>query len=98
MKPLATALDILQGEVDTFMGSLLPTIVYLTECMKKKKGKLKESERLAFIQLIDAISDGIRKRFGNIIDNEKVIATFILLPKFEDTWTEDNFQLQKGKS
>ena len=37
MKPLDTVLDILQGEVDTFMGSLLPTIVCLTECMKKKK-------------------------------------------------------------
>ena len=36
-------------------------------------------------------------RFGNIIGNEKVIALSILLPKFEDTWTEDNFQLQKGK-
>ena len=30
--------------------------------------------------------------------NEKVIALSILLPKFKDTWTEDNFQLQKGKS
>ena len=42
MKPLATALDISQGEVDTFMGSLLPTIVYLTKCMGKKKEKLKD--------------------------------------------------------
>ena len=62
MKTLAIALDILQSEVDTFMGSLLPTIVYLTECMEKKQEKLKESERLAFIRLIDAITDGIHKR------------------------------------
>ena len=80
------------------MGSLLPTKVYLTECMKKKKEKLKESKRLAFVPLIDAIIDGIHKSFGNIMGNEKVIASFILLPKFKDTWTEDNFQLQKGKS
>ena len=83
MKPLATALDILQGEVDTFMGSLLPTIVRLTECIKKKK--LKESERLAFIPLTDAVTDGIHKRFGNIMSNEKVIVSSILLPKFKDT-------------
>ena len=51
MKPLATALNILHGKVDTFMGSLLSTIVYLTECMEKKQEKLKESERLAFIPL-----------------------------------------------
>ena len=67
------------------MGSLLPTIVYLTECMEKKKEKLKESERLAFIPLIDAITDGIHKKFGNIVGNEKVIASSILLPKFKDT-------------
>ena len=36
MKALALFLDILQGEVDTYMGSLLPTIVYLIECMEKK--------------------------------------------------------------
>ena len=97
MIPLATTMNILQGEVDTFMGSLLPIIEYLTECMKKKKEKLKESERLAFIPLIDAITDRIHKRFGNIMDNEKVIASSILLPKFKDTWTEDNFQLPKSK-
>ena len=98
MKSLATALDILQGEVGTFTGSLLPTIVYLTERMEKKKEKLKKSEKLAFIPLIDAITDGIHKRFGNIMGNEKVIASSILLPKFKDTWTEDNLQLQKCKS
>ena len=90
-------LDILRGEEDAFIGSLLPTTIYVTECMEKKKEKLKESERLAFIPLIDAVTDGIRKRFGNIMGIEKVIASSILLPKFEDTWTEDNFQLQKGK-
>ena len=36
MKVLALFLDILQGQVDTYMGSLLPTIVYLIECMEKK--------------------------------------------------------------
>ena len=61
------------------------------------KEKLKVSERLAFIQIIDAITDGIHKRLGNIMSNEKVIASSILVPKFKDTWTEDNFQLQKGR-
>ena len=77
------------------MGSLQPSIVYLTECMEKKKEKLKESERLAFIQLIDAITNGIHSRFGNIMGNEKVMASSIFLPKFKNTWTENNFQLQK---
>ena len=39
-----------------FTGSLLPSIVYLTKCMGKKKEKLKESEKLSFIPLIDAIT------------------------------------------
>ena len=84
MKPLAIALDIFQSEADTFMCSLLPTIVYLTDSMEKKKEKLKESERLVVIPLIDAVTDGIHKRFGNIMGNEKVIASSIL-PKFKDT-------------
>ena len=67
------------------MGSLLPTVVYLTECMEKKNEKLKESERLAFIPLIDAITARIHKRFGNIMSNEKVTASSILRPKFKDT-------------
>ena len=75
MKPLATSQDILQGEVDTFAHcSLLPTIVYLTECMEKKREKLKESEKVAFISLVDAITEGIYKRFCNIMGNEKVMA------------------------
>ena len=57
----------------------------------KKEQKLKDSERLAFIPLIDTITDGIHKRFGNMMGNEKVIASFILLPKFKNTWREDNF-------
>ena len=95
MKLLATALNILQGEDDTFMGSLLPHIVYLTECMEKKQEKWKESKRLAFIPIIDAVIDGMHKRFGNIMGNEKMIVSSVL-PKFKDTLTEDNFQLQKG--
>ena len=79
------------------MGSLLPTIVYSTECVEKKKEKLKETERLAFVPLIDAITDGTHKRFGNIMGNEKMIASSVLLPKFKDAWTEDNFHLQKSK-
>ena len=80
------------------MDSLPSTIAYLTDSIEKKKEKLKKSERLAFISLIDAVTDGIHKRFRNIMGNEKVIASSILLPKFKDIWTEDNFQLQKGNS
>ena len=43
MKPVATALDVLQGEEDTFMGTLLPTIVYLLECLEKEKQKLQRN-------------------------------------------------------
>ena len=96
MKPLALSLDILQGEVDTYMGSLLPTIVYLIECMEKKKEKLNENHKVIFKPLLDVIIAGIQKRFGDIIENEKAIASSILLPKYKDTWTDDQRQLQKG--
>ena len=96
LKPLALSLDILQGEVDTYMGSLLPTIVYLIKCMEKKKDKLNENHKVIFKPLLDAITAGTQKRFGDIIENEKVIASSIFLPKYKDTWTDDQRQLQKG--
>ena len=97
MSPLATAVKILQDDANSFTGSLLPTIVYLVECLKAKKEKLKENEKIVFLPILDAITSGISERFSDIMSNEKMIASTILLPKFKDTWTDDNKQLQKGK-
>ena len=98
MNPLAIALDILQGEKDTYMGTLLPTIVYLLECLRKKKEQLLESEQLVYVPLVDAIIEGVRKRFDSKMMNKQLIASSILLPKYKDGWTDDNMQLRRGKN
>ena len=65
---------------------------------KRQNLKPVKNDRSGLLVLIDAITDGIHKRLGNTMGKEKVIASSFLLPKYKDTWTEDNFQLQKGKS
>ena len=96
MKPVATALDVLQGEEDTFMGTLLRTIIYLLECLQKEKEKLQKNGKLYMVPLVDALYTGIHKRFDEVMEDEKVIASSILIPKFKDNWTDDNLQVQKG--
>lgn len=96
MKPVATALDILQGEKDTFMGTLLPTIVYLLECIEKEKEKLQRNGKVFKLPLVDAFIAGIHKRFDDVMDDEQVIASSIVIPKFKDCCTDDDLQLQKG--
>lgn len=39
---------------------------------------------------------GIHKKFDEVMEDEKVIASSILIPKFKDNWTDDNLQVQKG--
>ncbi len=96
MKPVATALDVLQGEEDTFMGTLLPTIVYLLECLKKEKEKLQRNGKQYMVPLVYALCTGIHKRFDEVMDDEQVITSSILIPKFKDNWSDDDLQPQKG--
>ena len=96
MKPVATALDVLQGEENTFMRTLLPTIVYLLECLEKEKQKLQRNGKQYMVPLVDTLCTGIHKRFDEVMEDKKVIASSILIPKFKDNWTDDDLQVQKG--
>ena len=47
------------------------------------------------LPLVDALIAGIHKRF-DVMDDKHVIDSSILIPKFKDSWTDDDSQLQKG--
>ena len=98
MKPLATALDVLQGEEDTYMGTLLHTIVFMLECLDKEKKKMQEKEKNFMLPLVYALIAGIHKRFDDVMVDEQAIAASILIPKFKNHWTDDQVKLQKGKT
>ena len=92
MRPVAKALDVLQGETNVHMGWLVPTITLL-------KAKLQHfciSSKFCG-PLIDALLAGIEKRFGHILADPELIAAAILVPKFKTSWTSEECILKLGK-
>ena len=93
MKPVAQALNMLQGETNhsnAYMGYLAPTVTIL-------RGKLSNKLDIpAMKPLVQALLNGIDTRFEIIMKDEKIIAAAMLHPKFKDDWTTDNDVIEKG--
>ena len=93
MKPVAQALDILQGEtndLNAFMGYLAPTISILKDKLSKKL------DIPAMKPLMEELLNGIDDRFGSILNDERIIAAAIVHPKFKDSWTSERDIIEKG--
>ncbi|XP_067298604.1 zinc finger BED domain-containing protein 4-like [Pseudorasbora parva] len=91
MKPLAMALNLLQGESSVHMGFLLPTLHQLLEKLKRLESTCKTCQ-----PLLKALCGGILKRFGETMKEPELIAAAILLPKFRTAWTTDQSILTTG--
>ncbi|XP_039599784.1 uncharacterized protein LOC120522979 [Polypterus senegalus] len=91
MKPIAMALHILQGESSVNMGFLLPTLYHLQEKLKRL-----ESSCNMCRPLVDALREGIQKRFVDVMKDPELIAAAILLPRFRTSWTTDESILKAG--
>jgi len=65
MKPIATAMDLLQGEEDCYIGHFIPTI-------KGIQHKLKLLTDKSMTPLINAISlnNGLQERLSDIMNND----------------------------
>ena len=85
LRPLARALDILQGEQNTHLGFLLPTIAVLKELIQSQEGKTVYCN-----PLIRSIISGIDKRFGWCFLDEKFIVASISHPKFKFKWVKND--------
>lgn len=92
MKPVAMALNVLQGETSVHMGFLLPTLHQLQDKLKRLQASCKMCGCL-----IDSLQRGITKRFGDIMQEPELIAAAILLPKFRTSWTTDDNIIKAGK-
>ena len=86
LKPLSNGLDILQGEENCFLGTLLPTL----ETIIKKVIALQADLSSMTIGLAGAIEDAIGHRFEKVFN---AILAAVTLPKFKLKWVE--FQMQK---
>ncbi|XP_041834997.1 uncharacterized protein LOC121635749 [Melanotaenia boesemani] len=91
MKPVAAALNILQGETSVHMGFLLPTLYQLQDKLKKLETICKVCK-----PLLDALQHGIRRRFEDSMKDPELIAAAVLLPRFRTCWTSDESVLKSG--
>lgn len=91
MKPVAMALNILQGKSSVHMGFLLPTPYQLQDKLKRLESSCK------VCRLFDALQEGTQKRFGDIMKEPELFAIVILLPRFRTLWTTDESILKAGK-
>ena len=82
MAPLATSLDILQGEQQCTLGYVLPTLSTL-----KKKLNIID---LKYTQpLCDSLLQGISKRFEAVFNDKEFLMAAITYPRFKLSWTDD---------
>jgi hypothetical protein len=82
MGPVAQALDIIQGEETGYLGYLLPTVV----ATKIKLTAAREKRPVHCSPLIDALLDGIDKRFGHLLQDLDCQLAAAFHPRFRLKW------------
>ncbi|KAL2096766.1 hypothetical protein ACEWY4_005973 [Coilia grayii] len=85
LKPLAAALDILQGEDDCYYGTLLPTL----EILMLKLLALKDGLSQMTVGMPGAIVQAIKSRFSSILDSKDALMAAATMPKFKVRWLKD---------
>ncbi|XP_030057344.1 zinc finger BED domain-containing protein 4 [Microcaecilia unicolor] len=93
MKPVANALDILQGEKNCYIGFLLPTIVSLRYRLQSIRHDLKLAN-----PLVDAVLKGIETRFASSFESEELILAAVSLPQFRLRWCMEEHIKQKARN
>ncbi|CAN8028701.1 unnamed protein product [Ixodes persulcatus] len=85
MKPLSSALYVLQRQEHMFIGYLLPTLAIL-----EKRIKYEAMKGLAYCDpLANSVLAGIEKRFRHLIGKRELVISSCLIPKFKLSWIED---------
>ncbi len=84
MSPVATALDMLQGENQAYLGCLLPT---LAVSMMKLENNLSGAVPLTFCKpLVMALLQGIKKRFDPLLNDLECQLAAAFHPRFRLMW------------
>jgi len=82
VKPVATAVDILQGDKNCYLGCVLPTI-------KSLMANVQNTPTSLAAPLKTAILDGLHVRFDHLFRNEDFILAAVCHPKFKLSWIDD---------
>ncbi|KAL3992372.1 protoporphyrin/coproporphyrin ferrochelatase [Sarotherodon galilaeus] len=93
MRPLTVALDILQGEDNTFYGILLPTLETLMFKTLELSSGLQILENLP-----EAVVTAIKTRFSEVLESEDALLAAVTLPKFKLRWLRTQERKDKAKA
>jgi hypothetical protein len=82
LDPLAKALDKIQGEEQAYLGSLLLIIAALIMVLQYF-----DNRPLVFCRpLVEALQNGMKKRFGKLMDDLDVLLAAAFHPQFRLFW------------
>lgn len=74
------------------MGWFLPTIIIFITKLEKTRALVRFCKTL-----VDALLDGLKKQFGNMMSDPELVAATIIHPKFKTSWTSNESILKLGK-
>ena len=83
-KHFADVLDLLQGEKNAFIGSVLPLLSGLSKKLVEESHKVTMCAPLA-----DALLAGINKRFWDEFRNDRLYVASAVHPRFKTIWIDD---------
>ena len=91
-RPLAAAIDYLQGEENMYLGHLLPTLQKLDQTLIRRLDQLTICK-----PLLKSIRAGITRRFGELYNNPNILLSTILHPERKDLETFDDHTKERAK-
>uniref|UniRef100_A0A1I8J7G3 Integrase catalytic domain-containing protein n=1 Tax=Macrostomum lignano TaxID=282301 RepID=A0A1I8J7G3_9PLAT len=94
MKPVAHALDIIQGETYAYIGILLPTVVVT----RSKLESMSQTELEYCSSLVLSLLDGINSRFERQFNNESCVLAAAFHPMFRLAWLRQYDTTTKASS
>ncbi|PAA77247.1 hypothetical protein BOX15_Mlig016680g1 [Macrostomum lignano] len=94
MKPVAHALDIIQGETYAYLGILLPTVVVT----RSKLESMSQTELEYCSSLVLSLLDGINSRFERQFNNESCVLAAAFHPMFRLAWLRQYDTTTKASS
>lgn len=74
------------------MGWLLPTVNALISKLDKTRASLKLCK-----PLVDALQDGVKKQFGEMMSDPDLVTETILHLRFKKSWTADEEDVKLGR-
>jgi len=86
-RPLADAIDVLQGDLDISIGFLLPTLTILL----RKMEVLRNKPGIIHCQgIVSCIIDAVKRRFASCFNDKELHVAAILVPKFKLLWIPES--------